>query len=189
MQKDSKRALILFLAACYGVAFIAGIMTRPEITGWYAYLAKPEWRPPNWLFGPVWTVLYGMMAVAGWKVWCAPKSKLRTATLWIFGLQLILNFLWSPVFFSWHRIGTGFVVIASLAGLLTAFVLLTWKIQRVSAWLFVPYLVWVTFAAALNYSIWTLNPRVANQGEQSSSANSERYVRKEVITGVTRRTS
>ena len=87
---------------------------------------------------------------SGWmeKVWCAPKSKLRTATLWIFGLQLTLNFLWSPVFFSWHRIGTGFVVIASLAGLLTAFVLLTWEIERVSALLFIPYLVWVTFNAA-----------------------------------------
>jgi benzodiazapine receptor len=161
MERSKTRSLIGFLVACYSVAFIAGTITRPEIAAWYAYLAKPPWSPPNWLFAPVWTILYGMMAVAGWKVWCAPASKLRTAALGIFGLQLAMNFAWSPVFFSLHRIAAGFFVIASLVVLLLSFIVVTLRFQRAAAGLFVPYLLWVSFAAALNYTIWTMNPTPA----------------------------
>ena len=158
MEKHKARALLGFLLVCYAVAFLAGLLTKPEIAGWYAHLAKPFWRPPNWLFAPVWTALYGMMAVAGWTVWCTPPSRFRTAALRLFWLQLALNFLWSPVFFSFHRIADGFFVIASLALLLILFIALTLQFQKTAAWLFVPYLFWVSFAAFLNYTIWTMNP-------------------------------
>ncbi len=172
MEKNKQRSLFFFLGICYAVAFIAGIMTRPEIASWYEHLAKPAWRPPNWLFGPAWTILYGLMAVAGWKVWSAPASRWRTAALWIFGLQLTLNFLWSPVFFSLHRIGAGFFVIACLAALLLTFIVLTLKFQKTSALLFVPYLLWVSFAATLNYTIWKMNPDsvVANNSNPTALA-------------------
>jgi translocator protein len=123
---------VIFLTICYAVAFVAGMITRPEIPTWYATLAKPAWRPPNWLFGPVWTVLSGLMAIAGWKVWCAASSKLRTTSLWIIALQLTLIFLWSRTFFSLHHIDLAFFVIASLAMFLLLFIALTWKFERVA---------------------------------------------------------
>jgi translocator protein len=158
MEKSGTRSLLFFLIVCYAVAFISGIITRPEITTWYGTLNKPTWRPPNWLFGPVWTILYGIMAVAGWKVWCAATSRWRTAALWIFAGQLMLNFCWSPIFFSLHQIGIGFLVVACLEVSLLLFILATRKFERAAAWLFVPYLAWVSFAALLNYSIWRMNP-------------------------------
>ena len=160
MVRSKAGALVLFLLVCYAVAFVAGLMTRPEITAWYAALEKPVWRPPNWLFGPVWTLLYGMMALAGWRVWCAAKSNRRTLALWAFGAQLAVNFLWSPVFFNLHRIGFAVVVIITLWLLLVLFIGVTWKFQRAAALLFLPYLLWVSFAAALNYTEWRMNPPI-----------------------------
>jgi benzodiazapine receptor len=173
VEKNKLRSLLFFLGICYAVAFIAGMMTRPEIAGWYEHLAKPAWRPPNWLFAPAWTILYGLMAVAGWKVWCAPASRLRDAALWVFGLQLTLNFLWSPIFFSLHRIGGGLVTITCLAGLLLTFIVLTLKFQKSSALLFVPYLLWVSFAATLNYTIWTMNTN--SKAETNPTAMAMRF--------------
>ncbi len=158
MEKNKKGSLLIFLVICYTVAFVASIVTRPEITSWYAHLARPTWGPPNWLFAPVWTILYGMMAVAGWRVWDAPASKLRMASLWVFGIQLGLNFLWSPVFFALHKIAAGFFVIACLWVTLLFFIVLTLRFQRAATALFVPYVLWVSFAATLNYTIWTMNP-------------------------------
>ena len=170
VKANKAPSLIGFLFICYAVAFIAGIITRPQITTWYAHLAKPDWDPPTWLFGPVWTILYGMMAVAGWKVWCASTSKLRIAALWVFGIQLSFNFSWSPIFFSLHKIAVGFFVIASLVLLLILFIALTWTFQRIASWMFVPYLLWVSFAAFLNYTIWTMNPNTAAHLRQAPTA-------------------
>jgi translocator protein len=157
MDKTKTRSLLAFLGICYAVSFIAGMITRPEIGTWYATLAKPSWQPPNWLFAPVWTLLYGLMAVAGWKVWCSAPSKLRTCALRIFGVQLAVNFLWSPLFFSFHQLGLGVFVIVCLAVLLFSFILLTWTFVRGAAWLFVPYLLWVCFAMSLNFTVWRMN--------------------------------
>ncbi len=175
MEKDKARALLGFLFVCYAVAFIAGLMTKPEIATWYASLAKPTWRPPNWLFAPAWTTLYGLMAIAAWKVWCTPPSKFRTAALRIFWLQLALNFLWSPVFFSLHRVADGFFVIASLVILLIIFIALTSNFQKTAAWLFVPYLLWVSFAAFLNYTIWTMNPNSIADPRRTPTAVAYRF--------------
>jgi translocator protein len=158
MTKNKFGVLILFFVACYSVAFIAGFMTRPQIATWYATLVKPSWRPPNWLFGPVWTILYGLMAYAGWRVWCASASRWRTPALNFFAMQLVLNFLWSPVFFNFHLIGHAFAVISLLLLSSLLFVVNARKVDRPAAALFIPYVLWVSFAAALNYTIWTMNP-------------------------------
>jgi tryptophan-rich sensory protein len=152
-------SLVVFLLLCYGVAATASVLTRPAIRTWYVTLAKPSWAPPNWAFPVVWTFLYACMAVGGWLVWVQPSSAARSLALLLFGAQLVLNFLWSPVFFAWHRVGAGVVVIATLWLLLLAFLLSAWNLQRTAALLFVPYLVWVAVAAALNFSIWRLNAR------------------------------
>jgi benzodiazapine receptor len=175
MVRNKAGALVFFLLACYTVAFVAVFMTRPEITTWYASLAKPAWQPPNWLFGPVWTLLYGMIAVAGWRVWCAPQSKWRAFGLWVFGAQLGVNFLWSPVFFNLHRIGFAFVIIFTLWLLLAFFVGVTWRFERVAAFLFLPYLLWVTLAAALNYTVWKMNPPVSRSISGLPTAFASRF--------------
>ncbi len=177
MVQNKAGVLVFFLLGCYAVAFVAGIMTRPEITTWYASLAKPAWRPPNWLFGPVWTLLYGMMAVAGWRVWCAPPSMWRTVGLWVFGTQLAVNFLWSPVFFNLHRIGSAVVVIFTLWLLLALFIGVTWKFERGAAFLFLPYLFWVSFAAPLNYTVWRMNPTVSRSMSEAPTAVASRFAR------------
>lgn len=158
MVRSKAVVLALFLLVCYTAAFVAGLMTRPEISTWYAALAKPAWQPPNWLFGPVWTLLYGVMAVAGWRVWCAAQSKWRTLALWAFGAQLAVNFVWSPVFFNLHRTGWAVVIIFGLWFLILFFAGVTWKFARVATFLFLPYFLWVSFAAALNYTVWRMNP-------------------------------
>jgi len=158
MATNKFGALILFILVCYFVAFVAGILTRPQIPTWYSTLAKPAWRPPNWLFGPVWTLLYGMMAVAGWRVWCARISKWRTLALSLFAIQLVLNFLWSPTFFKMHLMGPAFAIISLLLLALLLFVSNPRKVDHFAASLLVPYVLWVSFAAALNYTIWTMNP-------------------------------
>jgi benzodiazapine receptor len=156
-------ALLVFLFICYFVAFVSGWLTRAQIPTWYAALLKPTWRPPNWLFGPVWTVLYGLMAISGWLVWRATHSQWRKFALTVFAVQLLLNFLWSPTFFSLHLIGPAFAVILLLLVSLLLFVVCARKVDRLAAGLFLPYVLWVSFAAALNYTIWTMNPVHASE--------------------------
>lgn len=151
-------ALVAFLLVCFGVAGIAGWLTRPEIGGWYASIRKPAWNPPNWVFGPVWTTLYAMMALAGWRAWLLDPGPGRTRVMWLFAIQLALNLAWSPVFFRMHRPdwASGIIVLLWLA--IGGFILAAWPLSRTAAWLFAPYWAWVTFAAALNFAIWMLNP-------------------------------
>ncbi|MGB7438666.1 MAG: carbohydrate-binding family 9-like protein [Candidatus Acidiferrum sp.] len=153
----NSRTLILFFLLCYLVAFVSGMLTRPEIPPWYAGLAKPTWRPPNWLFGPAWTILYGLMALAAWRVWRAPGSKRRTMALNLFGIQLALNFPWTPAFFALHLIRAAFGIIVLLLLCLLFFIVNARKVDRLAAALFVPYVFWICFAGALNYTIWSMN--------------------------------
>lgn len=122
---------------------------------WYFALAKPAWTPPPWVFGPAWTLLYTLMAVAAWMVW---KREPRGLALRCWALQLLLNAAWSPVFFALHAIGAALLVIAALwlaiAGTIAAFA----RVDRRAAALLLPYLAWVSFATALNLAIWRLNP-------------------------------
>ncbi len=134
-------------AALSGAAFSPG--------PWYAELAKPPWTPPDWVFPFVWGVLYLLIAIAGWLVWTNPKRRASLPALW--GIQLGLNALWSWIFFGLHRPGVAFAEIAALWLTIAAFILLARHENRIASLLFALYLLWVTFAAALNFAIWQLN--------------------------------
>ena len=144
--------LTLFLLLVVGGSLAIGFLTAPG--EWYAGLAKPPFNPPNWVFAPVWTVLYVLIAVAGWRTFEQDRSS-WPMKLWC--AQLVLNFLWSPVFFAAHRIGLALLLILLLLAAILAFLVMSWRQNRVAAWLFAPYAAWVAFAAVLNGSIWLLN--------------------------------
>lgn len=148
--------LAIFVVLCYGAAGLGGALTSPGLP-WLATLQKPAFNPPDWVFGPVWTVLYGLMAVSGWLVHATPPSRRRTQALSVFALQLCLNVAWSGLFFYLHRPGWSFAEVCVLLGTIWFYVVLTWPIERRAAWLFVPYGLWVAFATVLNAAIWRLN--------------------------------
>jgi len=143
--------LILFLVLVTGGGLAIGFLTAPS--EWYAGLAKPSFNPPHWLFGPVWTLLYLLIAVAGWRAFESDRGGWPMKLWWA---QLALNFLWSPVFFAAHRIGLALAVILLLLGAILAFIVMSWRQDRVAAWLFAPYAAWVGFASVLNASILVL---------------------------------
>jgi translocator protein len=145
-------SLILFLVLVVGGGLALGGLTVPG--AWYAGLNKPSFNPPAWLFGPVWTVLYVLIAVAGWRVWQRDRTGWLMKLWWA---QLSLNFLWTPVFFAAHQVGLALIVILLMLAVILAFIAMTWRQDRVAAWLFVPYAAWVALASVLNASIWMMN--------------------------------
>jgi len=144
--------LVLFLLLVVGGGLLIGFVARPG--AWYDGLAKPPFTPPGWLFGPVWTVLYVLIAVAGWRGWQRARSGWAMRLRWV---QLGLNFLWSPLFFGAQQPGAAFVVILLMLAAIVAFMATVWRVDRLSAWLFLPYLGWVGFATLLNGAIWAMN--------------------------------
>ena len=153
-------SLLGFILACAAAA-APGIIIRPG--EWYRALAKPCWRPPNWLFGPVWLVLYISIAVSGWLVWRDAGPEVAGVALAIYALQLVLNGLWSVIFFGLHRPGLAFAEILCLLAAIVATIAAFYPLHPIAAYILIPYALWVGFAALLNYSIWRLNP------ERSSS--------------------
>ena len=139
------------------VGSIAGRLSRPSVRDWYAGLRKPSFSPPNWLFAPVWTGLYILMGVAAWLVWRQLASELRTDALLWFLVQLGLNFLWSLIFFRWHAIAGALGEISFLWLAILATMVLFWEVRPLAGWLMLPYLLWVSFATALNLAIFRLN--------------------------------
>ncbi|MFZ0662027.1 MAG: TspO/MBR family protein [Acidobacteriaceae bacterium] len=150
-------ALIAWLVLCFAVAGISSIFTAHNIPTWYAGLASPPLTPPNWVFAPVWTALYALMAVAAWLVWRTRSSGCRRRGLSLFWVQLWLNFLWSWIFFSRHQMGTAFADIVALWVAILLVILQFRKMSVAAAWLMAPYLAWVTFAGYLNFAFWRLN--------------------------------
>ena len=148
-------SLLGFILACAAAA-APGVIIRPG--EWYRALAKPSWRPPNWLFGPVWLVLYISIAVSGWLVWRHAGPEVAGVALVIYGLQLVLNGLWSVIFFGLHRPGLAFAEILCLLLTILATIVAFHPLHPIAAYLLIPYALWVGFAALLNYSIWRLNP-------------------------------
>lgn len=142
----------LFVLLVFGGGILIGLST--PIGDWYDGLSKPFFNPPGWLFGPVWSLLYLMIAVAGWRTWNRNPAGL-VMQVW-FG-QLALNFIWMPVFFGMHAIFLGLVIIVALLAAIVWYIRLTWNWDRPGALLFIPYLAWVCFATLLNLSIWWLN--------------------------------
>lgn len=157
MKNKSWISLFGFIALCLIIEGFATYWTKETVGTWYPTLAKPTWTPPGWLFGPIWTILYLMIAFSGWLLYEAPPSRERTQALSLYGIQLALNFIWSFLFFSLKSPLIGLTDIL----LLCAFVILTiftaWSVRPLAAILLVPYLLWVLFATSLNAGIWLLN--------------------------------
>ena len=151
-------SLALSIAVCFGAAAVGSSMTRPAIAGWYAALDKPSWTPPNAVFGPVWSVLYLMMAVAAWLVWRRAAAVSVAFPLAFFGLQLAANVAWSALFFGLKVPGLAFADIVVLWCLIAATIITFWRIIPLAGVLMLPYLAWVTFASALNLAMWRMNP-------------------------------
>jgi len=149
---SGRAAITPFVLLVVGGGLSIGAFTAPG--PWYEALVKPSFNPPNWLFGPVWTVLYMLIAVAGWRIWQRERSGAAVKLWWV---QLVLNFLWSPVFFSMHYVGLALAIVLALLAAILAFITAAWNLDRISAWIFVPYAAWVAFASLLNASIWFLN--------------------------------
>lgn len=141
-----------FLALVVGGGAVIGVLTGPG--AWYAGLVKPPFNPPDWLFAPVWTVLYVLVAIAGWRLWRRQPGGSAMRLWWA---QLALNFAWSPVFFSAHRIGIALAVIVVLFAAIVLFIITSRKQDLATAVLFVPYALWVAFASLLNASLLVLN--------------------------------
>lgn len=148
-----------WIAACEAAGVLAALATAPQVSTWYAGLVQPPWTPPGWLFGPVWTALYALMGVAAARVWIRHRAgRTGRRSLAAFVLQLALNAAWSFLFFGLHSPALGLADIAVMWALIAALVLWWWRLERLSSLLLVPYLAWVSFAAALNVAVWRLNP-------------------------------
>ncbi len=151
-------AFLGFLAACLAAAS-TGIVFRPG--RWYASLNQPSWRPPDALFGPVWLVLYIMIATAGWLVWREAGLAGAALPLAVYALQLVLNGLWSWLSFGLRRLDLAFFEMAALWLSILATILAFRPLSETAAWLLVPYLAWVSFALFLNFTLWRMNPGAA----------------------------
>jgi tryptophan-rich sensory protein len=149
--------LAFFLVLCLGAGGLGAIATTPEIDGWYRTLTKPTWNPPDSVFGPVWTTLFILMAIAAWLVWKPEGGKAAAMPMTLFGIQLVLNVSWSWIFFGMHQPGWAVVEIAVLWLAIVATTVAFFRCSKIAGWLLMPYLAWVTFAAVLNFTIWRLN--------------------------------
>jgi benzodiazapine receptor len=147
-----------WLVVSFIVAAIGGAASV-EAGPFYKQLVRPEWAPPSSIFGPVWTILYILMGIAAWLVWRVGGFRAARSALVLFLVQLALNALWSWLFFAWQRGGLAFADILLLWMLIVATIVLFWRVSPLAGVLLVPYLLWVTFASALNYAIWRLNPQ------------------------------
>lgn len=146
------KLVLLFVIGTLAIGTAIGLAGMPG--AWYRGLAKPAFNPPDWIFGPVWSVLYILIGIAGARSWARGPGNTATR-LWF--VQIILNFAWNPVFFVLHQIGIALVIVLAMLVVILAFIGVTWRSDRLSALLFVPYAAWVAFASVLNATIWSLN--------------------------------
>lgn len=153
LNRGNAASLIGFVALVLGGGIAIGLLTGPD--AWFTALEKPSFNPPNWVFAPVWSILYVMIGVAGWLVWTRARPS-AAMTLW--WLQLGLNFLWSPVFFTLHRMPFALAIVVLMTILAWAFVVATARRVPWAAVLFVPYGLWLMLATALNAALYVLNP-------------------------------
>ena len=148
--------LLFFIIICLSIGWLGSLATRSSLTGWYAGLQKPPFNPPNGIFAPVWTFLYILMAIAGWRIWSHPfpgRGRLRL----LFVAQLFLNGVWSFLFFGLHNPAIGLADILLLWIFLCILIRSAWQLERTTALLLTPYILWVSFAAYLNVGLWWLN--------------------------------
>jgi len=152
-------ALLAWLAICF-IASGIGAIASIRAASFYAELIQPSWAPPAAVFGPVWTILYASMAVAAWLVWREGGVRANRSALTLFLVQLAVNALWSWLFFAWHLGGLALGNIALLWLLIVVTVVSFWRVRPVAGVILIPYLLWVSFAFALNFSVWQLNPQI-----------------------------
>ena len=155
MQRVS--SLVLSFVLVYAVAGLGSYFTVGAIDTWYATLTKPEFNPPNWIFGPVWTILYALMAIAAWRVYQKHTNPSSRNALILYGVHLVLNAAWSIVFFGLHAPLPALGIIVVLFLSIFALTILFYRVDKAAGLLFLPYLVWVSFASYLNLSIVLLN--------------------------------
>jgi tryptophan-rich sensory protein len=156
---NSKRwlPLGLFLGLALAAAGLGALATATSVDTWYVTLRKPQWTPPDWIFAPVWAVLYLLMAVATWRAWRTGDALVARRTVSLYSAQLTLNVLWSILFFRMRHPAAALVEIVVLWTVLVIILFRYWRIDRLAAVLWMPYVAWITFAAALNGAIWSLN--------------------------------
>ena len=150
-------SLVFWILGCQAIGLIGARWTAPEIPAWYRGLRKPSFNPPNWLFGPVWTTLYLLMAIAAWRVQHSPPSNLREVALAAFLVQLGLNLLWTWIFFHRHAIRAALSEIVLLWLAIAITTALFAQVDSIAAALMIPYLLWVSFASVLNGAVARLN--------------------------------
>lgn len=150
-------ALAGFILLNAAISALGGWATAGSVGTWYPTLEKPSFNPPNWIFAPVWTALYLMIAIAGWRAWRRAEGPRLRLALTAYAVQLALNLSWSFVFFGAQRIGAALAVIAVLLAAILANAWLFWRIERAAGALLVPYAAWVSFATLLNAALWRLN--------------------------------
>ena len=151
--------LVGWLALCFAASAV-GAFASVQAKSFYADLVQPAWAPPAWVFGPVWTLLYALMAIAAWLVWRSGGFQRNGRALWLFIAQLAVNAVWSWLFFASHKGALAFADIVLLWVLIVATLLAFWRVRPIAGALLLPYLVWVSFAAALNFAVWQLNPGI-----------------------------
>ncbi len=158
MTLSNKSKLVVAIVGSQLAGIIGSVFTAPAIAGWYTTIVKPELNPPAWVFGPVWTTLFALMGIAAFLVWKQglERRDVRIA-LGLFVGQLALNTLWSILFFGLQNPGAAFIEIIILWFAILATIVAFARISRPAAWLLVPYILWVSFASYLNFSIWMLN--------------------------------
>lgn len=149
--------LVACFALCFGVAWLGSVATIPKIATWYASLNKPSFTPPNYVFPAAWNILYALMAISLWRLWQAPKDKMRKRAITLFLLQLLVNLAWSWIFFGAESIRGALSTILALDVLVAATIVTAWKVDRFAAGLLLPYLLWIGYATALNAEIARLN--------------------------------
>lgn len=163
MIRNSTQAQVIGLVGWLALTFVAagiGSIASMDAQAFYAQLVKPAWAPPASLFGPVWSVLYLLMGVAAWLVWRERPSQSVDGALGLYLMQLAANALWSWLFFAWHKGAVAFGEILLLWALIAATIAAFWRISRLASALLLPYLAWVSFAAALNWVLWLRNPGI-----------------------------
>jgi len=150
--------LVVAIALPLAIGSIAGMFTAKAIPGWYATLNQPSFSPPNWIFGPVWTLLYILMGISFYLIWNLEPGKLRRQAITVFLVQLLFNFGWSFCFFYFKRIGIALVDIVLLWSTIVLMLIHFYRLKPTAAYINIPYLLWVTFATVLNAAYFILNP-------------------------------
>lgn len=159
----SRNKQIIGFTAWLAVSFVAaaiGAAASIQARSFYTQLVRPDWAPPSGVFGPVWTILYVLMSIAAWLVWRVGGFRVARTAVTLFLMQLAVNALWSWLFFGWHLGALAFADVLLLWVLIVATLAAFWRIKPLAGALLIPYLLWVSFAAMLNYSVWQLNPQI-----------------------------